>query len=339
VLGLTIAGGVASFDLMTSPPRDLSSSHPPTPRADSPDDSETPLDVVVEPRERDLGDGFVVRRLLPSARPRAIGPFVFFDHFGPTHLGPGRGLDVRPHPHINLATVTYLFEGEILHRDSLGSQQVIRPGDINWMTAGRGIVHSERTPEVRRAEGSTIHGLQLWVALPRESEEVAPEFHHHPGTALPSWVGPGGVEVRVLVGEALGVRSPVKTLSRVVYLDVRLEAGAVFDLPDDAGERGIYVVAGDVTCADRSFGVGRLLSFRPGRSARVRAEVSARMVLVGGDPLPEPRHIWWNFVSSTEARIEAARRDWQVRRGEANGPFPLVPGDEQDFIPLPLPAH
>ena len=293
---------------------------------------------VIAPRERDLGGGFMVRRLLPSGARRAVGPFLFFDHFGPTQLAPGTGMDVRPHPHINLATVTYLFEGEMLHRDSLGSEQAIRPGDVNWMTAGRGIVHSERTPPAARAAGSTLHGLQLWVGLPREHEETAPGFYHHPGATLPRFEQ-RGVEVRVLVGEAFGRRSPVATLSRVLYLDVRLAAGASVELPalDGAGELGAYVIDGAIVLAADGPPVtpARMALLPSGSPVRIRAETATRLVVVGGDAFPEPRHIWWNFVSSSDERIDRAARDWRERRGEPDGPFPLVPGDEIDFIPAP----
>jgi redox-sensitive bicupin YhaK (pirin superfamily) len=299
-----------------------------------PEPSEPEVEVMLEPRDRDLGDGFVVRRLLPAAKQRAVGPFLFFDHFGPTSLAPGRGLDVRPHPHINLATVTYLFDGEILHRDSLGSVQAIRPGDINWMTAGRGIVHSERTPPALRTAGPSVHGLQLWVGLPREHEEAPPAFHHHPGATLPT-LRDGGVEIRVLVGEAFGLRSPVVTFSRLVYLDVKLAAGATIELPDDEGVRGAYLVEGRVAAGGQCFEPAHMLVLRPGRRAHLRADAPSRLVLVGGDPLAEPRHMWWNYVSSSEARIEQAKRDWRERRGDPAGPFPLVPGDETEFIPLP----
>jgi redox-sensitive bicupin YhaK (pirin superfamily) len=306
------------------------------------DPQETPVPVPVEPevesiltpRDRDLGGGFVVRRLLPAARQRAVGPYVFFDHFGPTGLAPGQGMDVRPHPHINLATVTYLFAGEIVHRDSLGSHQPIVPGDINWMTAGRGIVHSERTGAALRAAGSTVHGIQLWVGLPRADEETAPEFHHHPADSLPSLRLPGAT-VRVLVGEAFGLRSPVKTFSRLAYLDVAMEAGATIELPDDAGDRGAYVVDGELVCGSERCGRWHMLVLRSGHRAHLRAEVPSRFVLLAGDRFPEPRYIWWNFVSSSEARIEQAKRDWRERHGAPDGPFPLVPGDEQEFIPLP----
>jgi redox-sensitive bicupin YhaK (pirin superfamily) len=289
---------------------------------------------VLEPRERDLGDGFMVRRLLPQRAHRAVGPFLFFDHFGPTAIPRGRGMDVRPHPHVNLATVTYLFEGEILHRDSLGSVQAIRPGDINWMTAGRGIVHSERTPDALRAVGTSVHGLQLWVGLPREHEETAPAFHHYAASKLPRIFEPGA-EIRVLAGEAFGRWSPVETLSRLVYLDVRLDAGASIELPADAGDRGAYVISGAISRGDTRVGPARMLLLPPGAPARLEAESSSRLVVVGGDPFPEPRHIWWNFVSSSETRIDRAARDWRERRGDPDGPFPLVPGDEAEFIPAP----
>jgi redox-sensitive bicupin YhaK (pirin superfamily) len=297
---------------------------------------ETEVEGVIEPRDRDLGDGFVVRRLLPAPSWRAIGPFVFFDHFGPTELSPGKALDVRPHPHINLATVTYLFEGEILHRDSLGSRQPIRPGDVNWMTAGRGIVHSERTDPALRASGSRIHGLQLWLGLPREHEEVAPAFHHHPESTLPV-VGRPGSEIRVLVGEAFGQRSPVRTFSRVIYLDVRMDAGAALELPADPGGRAVYLVEGRIVCDGQTFtsAPARMLVLRRGRGVNLCADAPSRLVLIGGDPFPEPRYLSWNFVSSSRERIEQARRDWREHRGVKDGPFPLVPGDETEFIPLP----
>jgi redox-sensitive bicupin YhaK (pirin superfamily) len=282
-----------------------------------------PIATVLEPRER----------VLPARAQRAVGPFIFFDHFGPTTMPPGHGLDVRPHPHVNLATVTYLFDGEIDHRDSLGSFQTIRPGEINWMTAGRGIVHSERTPPAARVHGATLHGLQLWVGLPREHEEAAPAFHNYAAAALPVVREPG-VTVRVLAGEAFGARSPVHTLSRVVYLDVTLDSGATVTLGAALGDRGVYVISGDVSCAGRVFAPGRMLVLTPGVDVRLGAERGARFVVVGGDAFPEPRHLWWNFASSQETRIEAAKRDWIERRGDPKGPFPLVPGDEADFIPI-----
>ncbi len=290
--------------------------------------------LVLEPRERDLGDGFFVRRALPAGKHRAVGPFIFFDHFGPTRIAAGGGMDVRPHPHINLATVTYLYEGEILHRDSLGSVQVIRPGDLNWMNAGRGIVHSERTPAAARVTGATVHGLQLWVGLPRAAEESAPSFHHHEAATLPTLLR-GGAEVRVLVGEAFGVRSPVATFSPVLYLDVQIPAGGAFDVPTDAEARAVYVVSGELVAEGRPYATTKMVVLTPGRPLRVQSERGARFVLVGGAPFPEPRHLWWNFASSSEARLAEARHDWLARRGEPDGPFPLVPGDDSEFIPAP----
>ncbi|HVZ73853.1 MAG TPA: pirin family protein [Polyangia bacterium] len=295
---------------------------------------ESAIAIVLEPRDRDLGDGFFVRRALPSGKRRAVGPFIFFDHFGPTTLAPGNGLDVRPHPHINLATVTYLFEGEILHRDSLGSSQVIRAGDVNWMTAGRGIVHSERTPPSLRASGGTMHGLQLWVGLPREHEETAPAFNHYEGASLPS-LRVGAADVRVLVGEAFGARSPVATLWPVWYVDVNLPNGGAFDVPLEPEARALYVVEGEVTAEGSTHARAKMLVLMPGRPLHIEASSSARFVLVGGAPFPEPRHLFWNFASSSEARLQEAKHDWLLRRGEAGGPFPLVPGDEIEFIPLP----
>ena len=294
-----------------------------------------PVALVLEPRERDLGDGFFVRRVLPARERRAVGPFVFFDHFGPTTLPPGRGLDVRPHPHINLATVTYLYEGEIVHRDSLGSLQTIRPGDINLMTAGRGIVHSERSPPAARAQGARLHGLQLWLGLPREHEETEPAFQHTGAEALPV-VREGGAVIRVLVGEAFGARSPVDTLCRVLYLDVKLEPGASVVLAArsasarrlrDRGRRGVR--------RPRLWARAHARPRRRAPPSRSSSQGGARFVVVGGEAFPEPRHLVWNFASSSEERIERAKRDWLERRGDAAGPFPLVPGDEHEFIPFP----
>ena len=283
--------------------------------------------AVIDARSRDLG-GFAVGRVLPSAARRLVGPFIFFDHMGPADLAPGRGLDVRPHPHIGLATVTYLFEGEIVHRDSLGSHQPIRPGEVNWMTAGRGIVHSERTsPELRRT-GSRAHGLQLWVALPLAQEETEPEFHHHPAQTLPS-VEIAGARIRVLAGSAYGETSPVKTFSPLFYADVAVPGGCELSLPSEHEERAAYIVDGAVTCGSERGERGRMLVFAKGAEVVLRASADARIALIGGTPINGERHIWWNFVSSSEARIEQAKRDWK------EGRFPKVPGDEAEFIPLP----
>ena len=283
--------------------------------------------AVIDGRPRDIG-GFAVRRALPSAIRRLVGPFVFFDHMGPADFAPGRGLDVRPHPHIGLATVTYLFDGEIVHRDSLGSHQPIRPGDINWMTAGRGIVHSERTGAEPRRTGSRLHGLQLWVALPLAHEETEPAFHHHPAATLPA-LDLAGARIRVLAGHAYGKTSPVKTLSPLFYADVALPAGGKLLLPGEHAERAAYVVDGAVRVREERAERGRMLVFATGAEVVLNAMTDARIALIGGAPIDGERHIWWNFVSSSNARIEQAKRDWKEDR------FPKVPGDAAEAIPLP----
>ena len=278
-------------------------------------------------RARDIG-GFQVRRFLPSRTSPSVGPFVFFDHAGPTDLAPGHGLDVPPHPHIGLATVTYLFEGAIVHRDSLGSHQVIQPGDINWMTAGRGIVHSERTgPELRRT-GSRLNALQIWVALPLAHEETEPEFHHHPGETLPS-LSVDTAHIRVLAGSAYGKTSPIHTFSPMFFLDVSLPAGTPLPLPREYPDRAVYVIEGTVDCETEVATPGRILVFTPEAGVALRASSNCRLVLFGGAPLDGKRHIWWNFVSSSKERLEQAKRDWKA------GKFPKVPGDEVEFTPLP----
>jgi redox-sensitive bicupin YhaK (pirin superfamily) len=282
---------------------------------------------VIDARARDLG-GFTVGRVLPAPARQMIGPFIFFDHMGPADFPPGRGIDVRPHPHIGLATVTYLFAGEIVHRDSLGSHQPIRPGDVNWMTAGRGIVHSERTGAGPRRGGSHLDGLQLWVALPLEHEETEPEFHHHPARELPTLDLAGG-RVRVLAGSAFGERSPVRTFSPLFYADAALRAGGELALPQEYEERAAYIVSGAVECGGERAERGRMLVLTAGARASLRALSEARVALIGGAPIDGERHIFWNFVSSSRARIEQAKRDWR------EGRFPRVPGDDQEFIPLP----
>lgn len=284
------------------------------------------VEATLVPATRDLGDGFEVRRALPSAQRRMIGPFVFLDEMGPVTLPAGRGLDVRPHPHIGLATLTYLFEGEILHQDSLGVRQPIRPGDVNWMIAGRGIVHSERTPPSLRAAGHTVWGLQSWLALPQHEEERAPSFRHHPASELPRTSSPG-VQIRLAAGTLFGLRSPVQTLSPTFYADAALEPGARLKLPPEHEERGAYIVAGRVSVDGQSTERGRLLVFRQGMEAVLTAEVAARVILLGGQTLG-PRFLWWNFVSSSRERIETAKSDWKL------GHFGGVPGDPE-FIPLP----
>ena len=285
------------------------------------------IEQVIVPRTVDLGD-FSVRRALPSAQTRLVGPFIFFDHFGPAEFRSGHGIDVRPHPHIGLATVSYLFDGEIMHRDSLGTEVPIRPGEINWMTAGRGIVHSERTGTERRSSGGPLHGLQMWVALPSAREEMAPDFAHYGIEQFPV-VRDQGKSIRVVIGSLYGARAPVATTSETIFADVVLKTGA--SLPVDVGheERAIYVVDGEIDIAGDRFGPGRLLVLRPGDRITVSAVADAHAVLVGGAPMDGPRHIWWNFVSSRKDRIEQAKAEWQA------GHFGKVPGDEIEFIPLP----
>jgi redox-sensitive bicupin YhaK (pirin superfamily) len=285
------------------------------------------IELIVIPRSVDVGH-FAVCRALPHVKRRMVGPFIFFDHFGPAEFHAGQGIDVRPHPHIGLATVTFLFDGEIMHRDSLGTAAAIRPGEVNWMTAGRGIVHSERTAPEHRREGEPIHGLQCWVALPKDREEIEPVFSHHDSAALPLVSGDGKA-VRVIAGSAYGERSPVNTLWDTLFVDVTLAAGAALPIDADTEERGVYVVSGEVDIAGDRFSAGRLLIFRPGDPITLTAVTDARLVLLGGAPMDGPRHIWWNFVSSRKERIEQAKTDWKLAR------FDSVPGDEQEFIPLP----
>jgi redox-sensitive bicupin YhaK (pirin superfamily) len=285
------------------------------------------IEHMIVPRSVDLG-GFEVRRALPHARRRMVGPFVFFDHFGPAVFEAGKGIDVRPHPHIGLATVTFLFDGEIMHRDSLGTAMPIRPGEVNWMTAGRGIVHSERTAPDHRAGGERLHGLQLWVALPAADEEVEASFHHREQADLPVVAGDGKT-VRVIAGSLYGERSPVPTLSETIYADAMLAPGSTLPLDADTEERALYIVSGEVDIAGDRFAAHQLLIFRPGDAITVTAATDARVVLVGGAAMDGPRHIWWNFVSSRKERIEQAKAEWKARR------FDIVPGDEEEFIPLP----
>jgi redox-sensitive bicupin YhaK (pirin superfamily) len=285
---------------------------------------------VITPHPSDLGDGFLVHRALPSAARRAVGPFVFLDQFGPVQLAPGKGLDVRPHPHIGLATVSYLFEGTILHRDSLGSVVPIRPGEVNWMTAGRGIVHSERSPDALRADGPRLWGLQFWVALPLALEQCPPAFAHHGADAIPHVTRPGA-RLSVVLGEAFGATSPVALTSPMFLVDVRLEAGASLDLDVDDAERAAYVLEGEVRANDADAPTARehLIVFDTGERARLTAgSEPAHVVLLGGPPLDAPRFLWWNFVSSQRDLILEAQAAWSEQR------FDKVPG-ETEFIPLP----
>jgi redox-sensitive bicupin YhaK (pirin superfamily) len=285
------------------------------------------VEHVIVPRARDLG-GFEVRRALPSAQRQMVGPFIFFDQMGPAEFLLTNGIDVRPHPHIGLATVTYLFEGEIFHRDSLGTAAPIRPGELNLMTAGRGIVHSERETSEAKAKPRRLFGIQAWAALPRSHEEQEPRFAHHGVAELPRLEG-DGKRVRIIMGELFGQRSPVAFPHPSFYAEAVLAPGAVLPLDPAYEERAIYIASGEIDIAGDLFGAGRLLVFRPGDRISVLATSNARLMLLGGEPMDGPRHIWWNFVSSSRDRIEAAKADWKARR------YPLVPGDEVEFIPLP----
>jgi redox-sensitive bicupin YhaK (pirin superfamily) len=284
------------------------------------------IDVLIQSRPRDLG-GFSVQRLLPSPRRRLVGPFIFVDHMGPAAFLPGQGVDVRPHPHIGLATVTYLFEGALTHRDSLGTHLEIHPGDVNWMTAGRGIVHSERSPPALRAKGHCLHGMQTWVALPRAAEETAPAFHHHPAATLPE-LHRDGVKLRVVAGESFGMRSPVAVFSPTLYVAVDMDAGARLELDDQHAERAVYLVDGALAVDGEPVAARSLAVLATGAVVEIEAKAASRLMLLGGAAIDGERHIWWNFVSSSAARIEQAKRDW------AEGRFAPVPG-ETDSIPLP----
>jgi redox-sensitive bicupin YhaK (pirin superfamily) len=293
----------------------------------------TSVDIVIEPRQRDLG-GFVVGRVLPFAKRRMVGPFIFLDEMGPATFKPGTGIDVRPHPHIGLATVTYLFEGEMRHRDNLGFDQVIRPGDVNWMTAGRGIVHSERTDEDRRARGQKMHGMQSWVALPTDDEEVEPSFHHHPKDTLPV-IERAGAQMRLIAGKAFGETSPVKTFSDIFYLGIEADPGADIPLPDEYEDRALYVVDGGVILEDEEYGPGKLIAFKPDATPSIKTVKASKLMLLGGAPLGK-RLIWWNLVSSSQERIDKARSDWQASaEAEFKGSVFSLPPGETEFIPPP----
>jgi len=287
----------------------------------------SPVEMVIDARRRDLG-GFEVGRVLPWAKRRMVGPFVFFDHMGPKQMAANlpRSVDVRPHPHIGLATITYLFAGEIVHRDSLGFHQVIRPGEVNWMTAGRGISHSERF-ETMRQHGGLLHGIQAWIALPQSDEEIAPEFVHYEAEALPLERS-AGASTRVIAGKAFGKTSPVRTQSPLVYVHVELQAGAGTGIPDGYSERAAFVAAGTIRIGEQSYEAGQMVVFAPGSQPRIVAATAATVMLLGGEPLGT-RHIWWNFVSSRLERIEQAKADWRAGR------IALPVDDAAEFIPLP----
>jgi redox-sensitive bicupin YhaK (pirin superfamily) len=285
------------------------------------------LELVIVPRTRDLGDGFAVRRALPHGKRQMVGPFIFFDHFGPVQFLAGKGMDVRPHPHIGLATVTYLFDGSIMHRDSEGNIQEIQPGAMNLMTAGRGIAHSERTPDIQRANGQSLLGLQSWIALPQAREEIAPSFQHYGASSLPV-VQDKGFKARVIAGSAFGASSPVEMVSDWFYAEVVLNAGMSAPLDADHEERAVYIVDGEIDVAGDKFEGPKLLIFRPGDRITIKAVTPVRMMFLGGAALEGPRYIWWNFVSSSRERIEQAKEDWK------SGRFAHVPS-EHEFIPLP----
>ena len=286
----------------------------------------SPIENVIVPRRRDVG-GFDVMRALPSAERRAVGPFVFFDQFGPLQLIQGRSLEVRPHPHIGLATVTYLFAGKIMHRDSLGTVQPIQPGEVNWMTAGHGIVHSERTSDAGNPPGAELFGIQTWVALPKSHEEIEPAFAHHARVELPEVAG-NGFWGRIILGSCFGRSSPVATFADPVYVDCRLDAGSRLLLPAEIEERAVSTVSGELQVGKQRFAPGTLAVCTPSAEVVLTADVATQFILIGGPRLDGPRIVWWNFVSSSQERIEAAKADWRAGR------FASVPGDKE-FIPLP----
>ena len=284
--------------------------------------------IIIKGNPRDLGDGFHVSRILPSPGHRMVGPFVFFDYFGPVEFAPGNGIDVRPHPHIGLATVTYLLEGTQMHRDTVGSVQEIHPGDVNWMTAGRGIAHSERTGPETRARGHRLHDIQSWIGLPMKDEEIAPSFQHVGSRDLPSMTR-NGVAMKIITGRAFGLASPVRVFSDIFYVDVQLDDGSEFEMTDEHEERAIFVVGGKADVNGTTHADGTMIVLDGKEKATVKAQGATRVMLLGGAPLDGPRHLWWNFVSSSKDRIERAKREWK------SGSFGLIPGDDKEFIPLP----
>ncbi len=291
------------------------------------------IEMVIVPTVHDLG-GFDVRRALPASRRQMVGPFIFFDQMGPAEFVNGGGIDVRPHPHIGIATVTYLYKGEFKHRDSLGSDQMIYPGEVNWMVAGRGITHSERTSEATRKGRHALYGIQTWVALPEEAEETGPAFEHYDKEALP-YMEAEGKQVRLILGGAWGERAPVTTFSPMFYADAVLAGGAKLPLPTDHEDRGVYIVEGEIAVAGETFEAGRMMVFRAGDEITVTAgERGTRLMLLGGEPLEGRRYIWWNFVASSQDKIDAAREAWASGDFE-HGRFKLPPGDTDEFIPIP----
>ncbi|MFT5509550.1 MAG: redox-sensitive bicupin YhaK (pirin superfamily) [Hyphomicrobiaceae bacterium] len=291
------------------------------------------IETMIVPRTRDIGD-FEVRRALPAPKRQMVGPFIFFDQMGPAEFINDQGIDVRPHPHIGLATVTYLYQGEFQHRDSLGTNQMIYPGEVNWMIAGNGVTHSERTSKETRQAASSLFGIQTWVALPEAHEETDAVFEHHKEATLPFIEG-NGKQIRLILGNAYGERAPVKTFSEMFYADAVLEAGARLPMPDGHEDRGLYVVSGSIEVAGDQFDAGRMMVFRPGDAITVKAGAEgARLMLLGGETLNGPRYIWWNFVASTKDKIEAAKQAWAEGDWQS-GRFHLPPGDSDEFTPLP----
>ncbi|MFV0245630.1 MAG: pirin family protein [Qingshengfaniella sp.] len=291
------------------------------------------IETLIIPRARDLG-GFEVMRALPAPKRQMVGPFIFFDQAGPAEFLTGQGIDVRPHPHIGLGTVTYLYQGDFHHRDSIGSDQIIRPGELNWMVAGRGVSHSERTSVPARAGPHSLFGIQTWIALPEDREDMAPIFEHHGKDALPL-LEAEGASARLILGTAYGETAPATLYSETFYLDMTLAPGARVPLPDDHEDRGVYVTQGAVEVAGQSHGAGRMMVFRPGdRITLTAGPQGARLMALGGATMNGPRYIWWNFVASSRDRIEAAKRDWRAADWGA-GLFDLPEGDNAEFIPLP----
>ncbi|MFH5774364.1 pirin family protein [Paracoccus sp. NGMCC 1.201697] len=305
----------------------------PTQNPECPLDSLDSIETLIIPRARDLG-GFEVRRALPAPKRQMVGPFIFFDQMGPAEFLTGGGIDVRPHPHIGLATVTYLYKGEFHHRDSTGADQMVYPGEVNWMIAGNGVTHSERTSDEMRTRPGSLFGIQTWVALPEHAEDSDASFEHHGREALP-FIDEGGKQVRLILGSAYGATAPVKTFTETFYADAVLAAGAKLPLPDNHEDRGVYVSEGSVTIAGDTFEAGRMMVFRPGdRITLTAGEHGARLMVLGGETLNGPRYISWNFVASSQERIDAAKEAW--RQGDwAHGRFQLPPGDDAEFIPLP----
>ncbi|MEO1553235.1 MAG: pirin family protein [Pseudomonadota bacterium] len=296
----------------------------------------TLIEQIIKPREKDLGDGFVVRRILPFHSRKMVGPFIFFDHFGPVDYAPGKGFDVRPHPHIGLATVTFLYEGAIRHKDTLGNDLVIRPGAVNWMTAGRGICHSERTPDQERASGQSLHGIQTWVALPKDYAEISPDFVHHAAETIPEF-NLGGAHARVLAGTAFGHTAPVEYPWGIWYVGAEADAASKFVIgSDEAEERALYIAFGDAEIAGQTIEAGQMAILQAGENVPVSVSAGSRFMLAGGQKMDGPRLIEWNFVASDKDRLAKAKADWTASAagGWRDTPFTLPEGEE-DYIPFP----